>query len=58
MKFKPKMLFGGLSLVHIISQRKLDESEGGRTEISLSILATEVVRLNHSHSETLPTARS
>lgn len=53
------MLFGGLSLVHIISQRKLDESEGGRTEISLSILATEeVVRLNHSHSETLPIARS
>lgn len=29
-----KLLFGGLSLIHILSKRKQDEGESGKTEVS------------------------
>lgn len=32
MKFKRKMFFGWLNLIHIISQSELDEGERGGTE--------------------------
>jgi len=52
------MFFGGLNLIHILPQRKLDEGEGGRTERFLKCFATgESVKLNHGHSESLPIPR-
>lgn len=50
------MFFGDLNFIHILSKRKLDEGERGRTETSENSFATgEIIRLNHSHSETLRT---
>lgn len=52
------MSFGQLNLIHTLSQSELDGCERGGRETSQNTSAKgEAVRLNHSHSETLPISR-